>query len=359
MKPKLKPLSEQVIVITGASSGIGLATARKATKVGAKVLLVARNEAALKAVVAEIDAAGGVADYIVADVGDEADIKAVVDKAGVRFGGFDTWINNAGVGIYASLAETPTAEHARLFKTNYWGTVFGSLAAVDYLRIRGGALINVGSVAADMPSPLFGAYVASKHAVKGFTDSLRIEMIAARAPISVTLIKPSGIGTPFAEHAANHLAGEARIPLPVYAPELVADAILHCAQTVRRDMTVGGGGRQQVMMATHLPSLFDHLAPLIMPLLSDKKHAKTRSDNLDHSLEAGRAHGALAKGRSFSIYTTAQMHPRAMLGLGLIGGLAAAALIGARLSRTSPGLISRAKRLSGTFKSSARHLIGI
>ena len=210
MTPKLKPLSEQVIVITGASSGIGLATARKAAAAGAKVLLVARNEDALKTIVAEVDAAGGVADYILADVGEEADIKAVVDKAGVRFGGFDTWINDAGVGIYASLAETPTAEHERLFKTNYWGTVFGSLAAVNYLRTRGGALINVGSVASDMGSPLFGAYVASKHAVKGFTDSLRIEMIAERAPVSITLIKPAGIGTPFAEHAANHLAGARR-----------------------------------------------------------------------------------------------------------------------------------------------------
>jgi hypothetical protein len=232
------------------------------------------------------------------------------------------------------------------------------LAAANYLRTRGGALINVGSVASDMGSPLFGAYVASKHAVKGFTDSLRIEMIAEKAPVSVTLIKPAGIGTPFAEHAANHLAGEARIPMPVYAPEVVADAILHCAQNVRRDMTIGGGGRQQVMMATHFPTLFDHLAPLIMPLLSDKKHAKTRSDNLDQSNEAGRAHGALTGGRGFSIYTTAQMHPRAVLGLSLVGGLAAATLVGARLVRPKQDLASRAKRLPRQLTKSARRLVG-
>jgi short-subunit dehydrogenase len=333
MKPKLKPLSQQVIVITGASSGIGLATARKAAKAGAKVLLVARNQEALKAACQEIAADGGVADFIVADVGEEAQVKAVVDKAGVRFGGFDTWVNDAGVGILALLADTPTDEHERLFKTNYWGTVFGSLAAVSYLRTRGGALINVGSVASDMPSPMFGAYVASKHAVKGFTDSLRIEMIAAKAPVSVTLIKPAGIGTPFGEHSANHTNGEARIPPPVYAPEIVADAILHCAQTVRRDMTVGGAGRQQVMMATHLPGLFDRVAGLIIPMLSDKAHAKTQSDNLHTSSEAGRAHGALSGGRSFSLYTAAQLHPRAAFGVGGIGGLVAAAWVSARLSR--------------------------
>lgn len=356
MKPKLKPLSQQVIVITGASSGIGLATARKAAKAGAKVLLVARNEDALNDIVTDLRKAGGEADFITADVGDEAQVQAVVDKAVARFGGFDTWVNDAGVGILAPLADTPTDEHERLFKTNYWGTVFGSLAAVKHLKTRaGGALINVGSVASDMPSPMFGAYVASKHAVKGFTHSLRIEMIADKAPISITLIKPAGIGTPFGEHAANHLEGEARIPAPVYAPEVVADAILHAAQNVRRDITVGGAGRQQVMLATHLPGVFDHVASLIIPMLSDKKHAKTQSDSLERSAEAGRAHGALDKGRSFSLYTTAELHPRVMFGVGVLGGVAAAAFVAAQMRRPRNDLRRWIKHLPKSARQFVAH----
>ncbi len=348
MAVTLKPVSQQVIVITGASSGIGLATARKAAKAGARVLLVARNEDALKKACVDIQAAGGVADYAVADVGDEAQVKAAAAKAVERFGGFDTWVNDAGVGILAPLTQTPTDEHERLFKTNYWGVVFGSLAAIEHLKTSGGALITVGSVASDMPSPLFGAYVASKHAVKGFTDSLRIDLIAEKAPISVTLIKPSGIGTPFGEHAANHRSGEFRIPPPVYAPEIVADAILHAACNKRREITVGGAGRQQVMIATHFPTLFDKLAPLIVPMLTDKKHAKTQSDSLDSSPEGGRAHGELDKGRRFSLYTTAQLHPRAMFGVGAVLGLAAAALAG---SRTSAG-----NNLTRGLGKAAKHL---
>ncbi len=343
MRPKLKPVAEQVIVITGASSGIGLATARKAAKTGARVLLVARNEAALAAICADITAAGGTADFQVADVGEEDQVQAVVDKAVQRFGAFDTWVNNAGVGVLAPLLETPTDEHARVFKTNYWGTVFGSLAAVRHLKSRpgGGALINVGSVASEMPSPMFGAYVASKHAIKGFTDSLRIEMIADKAPVSITLIKPSGIGTPFGEHAANHLDGEMRIPPPAYAPEIAAAAILHAAENIRRDITVGGAGRQQVMAAVHFPVLFDHLAALIPPLMTHKAHAKTPTDNLHASPEGGRTRGELDKGQPFSLYTSAQLHPRAAFGFGVAGGLAAAAFAASRLPKTARQLIGR------------------
>lgn len=246
MKIKLKPLSEQTIVITGASSGIGLCTARMAADSGARVVLISRNEDALKRVVSLIEGEGGQADYIVADVGDRDAIRDAVNTVVERHGGFDTWVNNAGVGIYATLEETTDKDHHRIFQTNYWGVVYGSLEALRHLKQRGGALINVGSISSEMPAPILSAYTASKFAVKGFTDSLRLELMHEDAPVSVTLIKPSGIHTPFGEHAHNYMMARSQVPPPVYHPKLVANAILHSAEHPTRDVLVGASaGRRQ------------------------------------------------------------------------------------------------------------------
>ena len=330
MKPKLKPLAKQVMVITGASSGIGLTTARKAAEAGASVMLVARNEAALRKAVEGIRAAGGTAEYAVADVGEEAQGRQVAEQAVRRFGGFDTWVNDAGVGLYAPLAQTPTDEHERLFRTNYWGVVFGSLAALHHLRQRGGALITVGSVASDIPTPMLGAYAASKHAVKGFMDTLRIELLKEGAPVSVTLVKPSGIDTPFAEHAVDHLPGEARIPPPVYAPDLVADAILDAARNGQREITVGGAGRAQTLLARLAPAAFDWLATQLIPLLSDEDEPQTESASLFASAEGGRERSERDRSRPFSAYTAAVLHPGVVLGAGLLAALAVVAAVEAR-----------------------------
>jgi short-subunit dehydrogenase len=333
MKVKLKPLDKQVMVITGASSGIGLVTARRAAEAGAKVLLVARDEAALRKAVSAIEGAGGIADYAVADVGDEDQVAKAADKAVAAFGGFNTWVNDAGIGIFAPLIQTSTNEHERLFRTNYWGVVFGSLAAVKHFRQRGGgALINVGSIASDIPTPMLGAYSASKHAVEGYTDALRIELLKERAPISVTLIKPSGIDTPFAEHAANHLEGEARIPPPLYSPELVADAILSAARSGQREITVGGAGRAQTLFSRLAPVAFDWLATQIIPLLSDENEPRTESASLFEPAANGRERAEQQHGRSFSAYTSAALHPGVALGVGLVAVLGVAAALGARRS---------------------------
>ena len=172
MHAVLKPLAEQVIVITGASSGHGLATACKGAAAGARVMLAARDEAALAKACEDIRSADGIAEFAVCDVGSERDVEALAAATVARFGGFDTWVNNAGVGIYADALDISLDEHRQLFETNYWGTVHGSLVAVRHLRDKedGGALINVGSVNGDMGGPLMSAYNASKHAVKGFTE---------------------------------------------------------------------------------------------------------------------------------------------------------------------------------------------
>lgn len=247
MKCALKPIGEQTIVITGATSGIGLVTARKAAKKGAKLVLVARNDTALEALCEEIRQHGGLAVAVAADVSRYEDVQRAAAKAVETFGGFDTWINNAGVTIFGSALSVPLDDQRRLFDTNYWGVVHGSLVASEHFRrksdFRGGAIINMGSEASDAPVPLQSAYAASKHAIKGFTDSLRIELEADNVPVSVTLVKPAAVDTMFVMHAKNYMNVEAKLPPPIYDPDIVADAILFAAEHARRTLFVGGAAK--------------------------------------------------------------------------------------------------------------------
>ena len=325
MSIKLKPIKDQVIVITGASSGIGLVTARTAAKRGAKVMLVARSGDALGEIAREINNSGGRADYHVADVADQTALTAAAAAAVARFGRVDTWVNDAGAAIYAHLVDTPEDEHQQLVQTNYFGAVHGCLAAVGVLREKGGALITVGSIASDIVSPVMGAYSATKHAVKAYVQALRIELQEQAPLISVTLVKPAGIDTPIAQHAASHMGGEAQIPPPVYDPQLVADAILDCAEHPRREVTVGGAGRAQVLFAEHFPALFERLAPLTIPGLTDKRKDQPRPSNLFGGARAGQERSGEQRPLKTSLYTAAALRPGAVaLGLGGVAVAAAA-----------------------------------
>ncbi|MGN6278923.1 MAG: SDR family oxidoreductase [Sphingomonas sp.] len=306
---KLKALSEQVILITGASSGIGLVTARHAARKGARVVLVARNEGALQKIAAEIEAEGGKALAVAADVGDVTQLAAAAEQAIVAFGRIDTWVNDAGVAIYGRLVDTPDDEHRKLFETNYFGMVHGCCVAVRHLRERGGALITIGSIASDLPSPVLGAYAASKHAIKAYVEALRMELHADDVPISVTLIKPSGIDTPIAQHAANHGPGRAFVPPPVYAPELVADAILYAAEHPRRTITVGGKGRAQVLVGQYFPWLVDKLTPLMRRVLFDVDRAKVADNALVAPARDGRERSGEEVPQKRSLYTAIELHP--------------------------------------------------
>ncbi len=305
MRLRLKPLDRQVMVITGASSGIGLATARKAAKAGAKVVLVSRNEAVLREIVEAIIKDGGEAAYAVADVGDLAQVVAAAALAIEHFGRIDTWVNNAGVAIYADLLATPRDEHERLFRTNYWGAVNGAQVAVPHLRWSGGALVTVGSIASEMGSPVMGAYSASKHAVKGYLDSLRIELERDKVGVSVSLIKPSGIGTPLSEHVANYKDGDPKIPPPVYGPARVADAILMAAVKPVLEHTVGAAGQWLILGATHFPGLFARFAGSATPVLNDASAPDRSRSNLFRAGDDGKTlnHDAARRSRAASIAT--------------------------------------------------------
>jgi short-subunit dehydrogenase len=224
---------------------------------GAAVVLVSRSDDTLRQIADEIRANGGRAAHATADIADADAVDRVAEVATREFGGFDTWINDAGVSIYGKLEEMPLEDKKRVFDVNFWGVVHGCRTAVKHLRTRGGVIINIGSIVSDRAIPLQGIYSASKHAVKGYTDALRMELEKDGAPVAVTLVKPAAIATPYIEHARSYMEEEPSLPPPVYDPQEVARTILHCAEKPVRDVVVGGGGRILSTMGNLAPRLTD------------------------------------------------------------------------------------------------------
>ena len=336
MSIKLKPLDQQTIVITGATSGIGLATARAAAKAGAKLVLAARSAGDLETVAREL---GGQVATVVADVADPAAVAQIAETARTRFGGFDTWVNNAGVGMWGKIEQTQLDDAKKLYDTNLWGVFNGSLEAVKHLKQHGGALINLGSVASDVGLPIQGLYASSKHAIKGVTDALRIELANEKAPVSVTLIKPAAINTPFPAHARNYLPEQPTLPPPVYAPEEVADAILYAATHPVRDVYVGGGGKIMSTLNKYAPGTLDWLAAKGADPKNQVKPG-TRAQNPEGSLyrpagPRGKAHGDYEGHTMKSFYTRTTLHP-------VVAGLVAATTLG-----TTIALLAARKKASG------------
>jgi short-subunit dehydrogenase len=331
MKPRLKRLRDQVIVITGASSGIGLVTARMAAKRGARVVITSRNAEAIRELAQEIqgnESTGGVASFIAADVADEAALRRVADLAIRRFGRIDTWVNGAGVSIYGRLTDVSLADQRRLFETNFWGVVHGSRIAVEHLRTYGGTLINIGSTLSDRAIPLQGIYCASKHAVKAYTDSLRMELEHDRLPISVTLVKPGAIDTPYAKHAKNYMAREPKNPPPLYSPEVVAETILYCAEHPVRDVFAGGGGKMLSAIGQWAPRLTDKVMETLLFNIQQSRRPKESRQSSLHRPSSGLQERS---GRAWyvagsSLYTRASLHPVMAGAVVAVAGLTLASL---------------------------------
>ena len=265
-----KKLKGAVVVITGASSGIGRATALAFAGKGASVVVAARRDEALRDLVAEIEGNGGMALAVPTDVTDEQAVQRLADQAVQRFGKVDIWVNNASVMLFAPFTDAPLADYRRVMDVNFFGYVHGARAALAEFRKQGkGTLINVSSVVTRMPQPYTSAYVASKHAVHALGESLRQELTLAGAKdIHVVNVLPAVIDTPLFQHAANYTGRRPKTFPPVYPAKNVANAIVRSAIHPKRDVYVGNAGRLLNLQMKFMPAAVERAAATMV----DKGH---------------------------------------------------------------------------------------
>ena len=317
----MRPLSEQVIVITGASSGIGRLTALRAAEQGAKVVLAARSQEALVEAAREIEGLPGEALVVPTDVANYAQVEELGRRAVERFGRIDTWVNNASVAVYAGFVDTTNDEFQQVMDVNLMGTVHGCRVALAHMQAEGGTIINVSSVEGERGMPLHSAYAASKHAVIGLSDALRAELMHDGVPVNVTVIKPASINTPFFRHAKTKLGVQPGPFPPVYAPDLVADAILHAATHAVRDLVVGDAGNMIIRMDQMSPSSLDQTFARVGYRLQQTDVPKGEDDanNLYQGIsQRGEVYGEF-KAMPVSPLTTMQKHPELRWGLIALG----------------------------------------
>ncbi len=325
----MTPLENQVIVITGASSGIGRGTALAAAQQGAKLVIAARAGEALDTARAEIEATGASVIAVPTDVADDAQVDALAARALEHYGRIDTWVNNASVSIFGDAVDIAPAEHRRVVEVNLLGTIYGSIAALKRMRETGGTIVNVGSALSERSVPLQAAYCATKHGVKGFTEALRVELAHNKAPVRVALIKPAAIDTPFYRNAATRMGVAPKPMPPLYDPDLVVEAILYAVTHPVRDLSVGGGAAGLGTLERLSPRLADWQLKLagFVAQRSDVPTPPAVDGNLfQPSPGPGAIRGGYG-GRRFSVYTGFQLRPqlrRALLGTAALSGAAIA-----------------------------------
>lgn len=252
-------VSDSVAVVTGASSGIGRATALALASSGAAVVLVARRESALHEVARECEAAGGEALVAPADVSDFEAVRAVAEHAVSRFGRIDVWVNDAAVTAFAPFEEIPLEDFRRVLEVNVMGYVHGARAVLPRMREQGkGVLVNVSSVVAEVPQPYTHAYCMAKAAVRMLGASLRQELrLDGAKRVKVCTVMPATIDTPIFDQGANYTGRKAKAMPPVYTAERVARAIVNVIRFPRREVIVGPMGRNLVMQWKLTPGLVE------------------------------------------------------------------------------------------------------
>jgi NADP-dependent 3-hydroxy acid dehydrogenase YdfG len=254
-----RSLTGDVVVVTGASSGIGRATGLAFAHRGGRVVLAARRAGALEELARQCQAAGGQALAVPTDVTDEAAVAELARRAVERFGRIDIWVNNAGVYLLGALEATPPEAFRRVLETNFLGCVNGARAVLPRFRAQGhGVLINNASAYSHVAAPWLTAYVSSKFAVRGFSEALRQEL-ADLPDVHVCTVSPSPIDTPIFASAANYSGRAVKAPPPTYPPEQVAAAILASALRPKRERFVGGAGRLATVTEAVAPHWFERV----------------------------------------------------------------------------------------------------
>jgi len=250
----------EVVVITGASAGVGRATAQRFAKDGARVALLARDNPALEHAAKEVRELGGTALPIAVDVSDPAQVEAAAERIEQELGPIDIWINSAMATVFAPVSETPAEEFRRATEVTYLGTVHGTLAALKRMRSRNrGSIVQVGSALAYRAIPLQAAYCGAKFAIRGFTDALRVELLHDRSKVHVSMVQLSAFNTPQFEWARNRLHGRPQPVPPIFQPELAAKGVHWAAHHRRREVCVGFPAVKAIAINKWFPSLVDRV----------------------------------------------------------------------------------------------------
>jgi NAD(P)-dependent dehydrogenase (short-subunit alcohol dehydrogenase family) len=244
MPGRKKRLSEQVVVVTGASSGLGRAIARGAGEQGARVVVTARNAEALEDAVREIEAFGSEALAVPADHGVQDEVGQVVEQTLDRFGRIDTYVANAIVTVMSEVEELQPDELRRVLDVNFLGMVYGFWAALPHLKESRGTFLHVSSALAYRGIPLQAAYCASKAAGRTFLESVRVELQKQGAPVDISLVLPGAINTPQFDRSRQRIGYQPQPVPPIYQPEPFADAVLYCCEHPVRELPIGWGAQK-------------------------------------------------------------------------------------------------------------------
>jgi NAD(P)-dependent dehydrogenase (short-subunit alcohol dehydrogenase family) len=313
IKVQFKPVGEQVLVLMGASSGIGRETAVRFARKGAKVVASARGEEGLDSLVQEIRDEGGEAIAVPADTSEFEQVKAVADRAVQEYGRLDTWVHLAAVGLFATFEQTTPEEFARVIDVNLMGQVYGAMAALPHIKREGrGALIHISSVEAKRSFPFHSAYGASKHGIDGFLEALRVELKHEGWPISVTQVMPGTINTPFFDKGRSKIGVKPVGIPPIYEPETVANIILYAAENPARDLVCGGAAQALILNQRLSPRMLDAVLATRAGFNPQKTEEPRSEDEPDNLYAPIRGHDTSKNGfraLSRSLYNWLEMHP--------------------------------------------------
>ena len=334
-----EPATPRVIVVTGASAGVGRATARAfAASEKAHIALLARGEDGLAAAKRDVEQLGGRALALPVDVADAQAVEATAAAVEREFGPIDVWVNVAMVTVLSPVSQMQPDEYKRVIEVNYLGYVYGTLAALKRMLPRDrGRIIQVGSALAYRGIPLQSAYCASKHAIKGFMDSLRSELLHDGSRVQVCMLQMPGMNTPQFGWARSRMPNKAQPVPPIYQPEVAADAIVFASHHDRREIYVGAPTVATIVGNKMFPALFDRYlaATCIDGQQTNEPRDPNRPDNLFEPVAGDHgAHGSFdARSHAFSPQWWTDKH-RAPIAVGLLALAAAgAATIWARASR--------------------------